>query len=130
MRFKSVLAAILAAVVLSIGFSTPGSAGGWERRGPPAGWGRERVVRHWVYRPRYQHRFHVHHRTDPYAYRYEPRGYYPYYSSGYWRPAHKVRRHRGYAAPRYYPSWGYKKRRYRHERWHARNHGGHPFWLW
>ena len=35
---------------------------------------------------RYAHLF----PEDPYAYRYEPRGYYPYYRSDYWRPAKYV----------------------------------------
>ena len=109
MRLKSLIAAIIAVCVLSLGVSNTASAFGW---------------RH--------HECHSQsrHCPDPYAYRYEPRGYYPYYSSRYWRPARKVRRHRGFRAPRYYPAWGYKKRRYRHYSWHERNHGGHPFWQW
>lgn len=67
---------------------------------------------------------------DPYAYRYEPRGYYPYYNSRYWRPGRLVRKRRGIRGPRYYPAWGLKKRRYRHQRWHERRYGGHPFWYW
>lgn len=67
---------------------------------------------------------------DPYAYRYEPRGYYPYYKSDYWRPGPLVRKRRGFKTPRYYPAWGYYHRRYRHRRWHERHHGGHPFWYW
>lgn len=73
---------------------------------------------------------HHHEGGDPYAYRYEPRGYYPYYKSRYWRPAHKVRRRAGIKAPKYYPGWGYYSRRWRHREWHARHHGGHPFWQW
>jgi hypothetical protein len=52
---------------------------------------------------------------DPYAYRYEPRGYYPYYNSGYWVPAWVLRKR--YACckpvlvlPPYYEAWGYPKR--------------------
>ena len=70
------------------------------------------------------------HGHDPYAYRYEPRGYYPYYKSHYWRPAHLVRRRRGIKAPKYYPAWGYYKKHYNHRRWHKRHHGGHRFWQW
>jgi hypothetical protein len=75
------------------------------------------------------HRHH-HSGSDPYAYRYEPRGYYPYYKSHYWRPAHRVRRRYGIRAPRYFPAWGYHKRHWRHRQWHARHHGRHHFWHW
>ncbi len=71
-----------------------------------------------------------HHGGDPYAYRFEPRGYYPYYGSHYWRPARKVRKRAGIKAPKYYPAWGYKKRHWRHREWHRRHHGGHPRWQW
>ncbi len=67
---------------------------------------------------------------DPYAYRFEPRGYYPYYKSYYWRPAHKVRRRRGIRAPRFYPAWGYYQRSWRHRKWHRKHHGGHRRWHW
>ena len=49
-------------------------------------------------------------RGDPYAYRYEPRGYYPYYGSPYWRPAREMLLYRDryhHELPRYYPAWGY-----------------------
>jgi hypothetical protein len=49
-------------------------------------------------------------RGDPYAYRYEPRGYYPYYGSPYWRPARDLLLYRDryrHELPRYYPAWGY-----------------------
>lgn len=62
---------------------------------------------------------------DPYAYRYEPRGYYPYYNSGYWRPAY-VMRQRGrarYVHPPYFAAWGYPDPRYHHRAWHAYHHG-------
>ena len=71
-----------------------------------------------------------HHGEDPYAYRYEPRGYYPYYNSDYWRPAREVRRRRGIKSPKYYPAWGYKKRTWQHRKWHQRNHGRHRRWHW
>lgn len=73
---------------------------------------------------------HHHNGGDPYAYRYEPRGYYPYYSSNLWRPAHKVRRRPGITAPPYYQAWGYRKRSWRHRAWHNRNHGRHRLWQW
>lgn len=49
---------------------------------------------------------------DPYAYRYEPRGYYPYYGSSYWRPAGEMLLYRDryrHELPRYYPAWGYPR---------------------
>ncbi len=93
----------------------------------PAGWGTVRTVQHWGYYPRYQHVYSVHYATDPYAYAYQPRGYYPYYNSGYWRPAYEMRQRRTYMYPNvqvpYYQAWGYPKRGYHHRAWHARNHG-------
>lgn len=45
---------------------------------------------------------------DPYDYYYRPRRYYPYYDSGYWRPAREVSRHRRwYRVPPYADAWGY-----------------------
>lgn len=49
--------------------------------------------------------------TDPYAYRYEPRGYYPYYDAGYWRPLCGGKLNcvpRPYQPP-YWKAWGYPK---------------------
>lgn len=69
-------------------------------------------------------------RRDPHAYVYEPRGYYPYYNSYYWRPAYEVRRKRYYALPPYYPAWGYPNPYYRHREWHRRHHGGHHIGHW
>lgn len=44
--------------------------------------------------------------VDPYAYQYEPRGYYPYYNSGYWRPnCGQCVTH--YQHPPYWAAWGY-----------------------
>lgn len=57
----------------------------------PAGYGQERVINHYVYYPRYKHVYRINGATDPYAYQPEKRGYYPFYNSGYWRPAHEVR---------------------------------------
>ena len=78
-------------------------------------------------------------REDPYAYRYEPRGYYPYYRSDYWRPTDYVRyRNRLHynvwnTQPphfRYYKSWGYPVRHWHHKQWHAWAHGRHRPWHW
>jgi hypothetical protein len=71
--------------------------------------------------------FHDHFRRggygDPYAYFYSPRGYYPYYNSGYWvKP--RVRRYKGDLPP-YYQAWGANKRYYHHGEWHYRMYGGH-----
>jgi hypothetical protein len=49
-------------------------------------------------------------RGDPYAYRYQPPRYYPYYGSPYWRPAKEIPLYRDryrHELPRYYPAWGY-----------------------
>jgi len=88
-----------------------------------SGWGHERTVAHYGYYPRYRHVYAGY--TDPYAYRYEPRGYYPYYNSGYWKPAHvmRLRKRRHYVHPPYYPAWGYPDSTYNHRAWHAEHHG-------
>lgn len=58
-----------------------------------------------------------------YGYRYEPRGYYPYYNSGYFGPPRITRF--GGVRPPYYAAWGSNKRNYRHVEWHRRHYGGH-----
>ena len=119
MRFKSLLAAL--AVVLSVAMIVPGSAeAGWRRSSVPDGWGRTRTINHYIYYPRYRHVYRVHPHTDPYAYYYEPRGYYTKSSSRYWRRADRVHRHhkvRGHHKYRYHPAWGYKKARKSRRRW-------------
>jgi hypothetical protein len=68
---------------------------------------------------------------DPYAYRYVPKGYYPYYNSGYWKPASQFYRERpNFPLPEYYEAWGSNKRSYDHELWHEEHHGGHRRWDW
>ena len=48
---------------------------------------------------------------DRYPYVYDPPRYYPYYNSGYWRPAWQMRKPRPYyVQPPYYPAWGYPVR--------------------
>lgn len=97
--------AVAAALPLMVGgLAGPAEAFGWDRYGPGD--------------------------PDPYAYRYSPRGYYPYYSSSYWRPGRYVRRRRGIKSPRYYPAWGYYKRHWRNKRWHERRYGRIPFWYY
>ncbi len=131
MRLKSMIAMVAAVLALALASPKSAEAFGWHRTGEPAGWGRMRTVRHWVYRPRHHHVYHSHVATDPYAYRYEPRGYYPYYNSHYWRPAHEMRKRRPhYALPKYYRAWGHPKRNYRHVEWHMKKYGGHRRGHW
>jgi hypothetical protein len=119
---KFIVLAILAVMVALGGLpSSPAEAGHRHYRG------NDRTVVHYGYYPRYRHVF-VRERYgygDPYAYRYEPRGYYPYYNSGYWKPAHvlRARGRRHYVHPPYYAAWGYPDRHYHHRAWHAYHHG-------
>jgi hypothetical protein len=88
-----------------------------------AGLGPSSAAQYRVRAPRYYYRLHSY--EDPFAYRYEPRGYYPYYGAGYWRPAHTQRRRYDYEArpPHYHPAWGYGPRRCHSDRWgHRRCH--------
>jgi len=71
--------------------------------------------------PHYYPFYHKHYRSDfrfdPYAYEYSPRGYYPYYNSGHWRPTRELRyrryNYRPYASlPPYYRAWGHPTRYY------------------
>lgn len=128
----SVLAAVLS--LLGLSFAAPAAASDLERDHRPAGWGRARAVHHWVYRPRYVHVIH----EDPYSYRYSPRGYYPYYNSGYWASAGYIKArnrlhynvwNREPPRFRYYKSWGYPKP-WNHHAWHKAHHGRHHRWHW
>ena len=123
MRLKCLLA--LAAGVIAVGIAAPqpASAFFFDRPDQPAGWDQTRTVRHWVYYPRYNHTYLTHPETDPHAYQYSPRGYYPYYNSGYWGPATVHRQNN--KLPPYYAAWGAPKRNYHHVEWHYRHHGGH-----
>ncbi|MEQ1717706.1 MAG: hypothetical protein ABL907_17300 [Hyphomicrobium sp.] len=129
MRLKSLLVAAFGFLSISFAASTPAAAFHWDRPDQPAGWGHMRTIRHWVYYPRYNHVYLRHGVTDPHAYRYVPRGYYPYYNSNYWRPAYKVRRNHHHLPP-YYAAWGAPKRGYRHVEWHRRHYGGHRRGNW
>ena len=123
MRLRSLLAAV--AGLLSVGLASPDPAAAFgDRPDQPANWDRVPTVRHWVYHPLYRHIYLHRSAQDPYTYHYRARGYYPYYNSGYWRPATKVRRSR-LRLPPYYAAWGAKRRGYRHVEWHRRHHGGH-----
>ena len=119
MRFKIILAA-LAVMVPAAAIAPDTADAGWRRSPVPDGWGRTRPINHYIYYPRYRHVYRVHPHTDPYAYHYEPRGYYTKSSSRYWRRAGLVHRHhevRGRYKYRYHKSWGYKKSR-KSRRWH------------
>ena len=121
MRLSIVIAAVAAGLIMLAGFSAPATALGWDKRSHCNNY----------YYKKNGRRYYYCRGSDPYAYKYERRGYYPYYKSYYWRPAHKIRpRRRSFPLPRYYPAWGYYKRRYRHRRWHKRHHGGHRFYNW
>lgn len=86
--------------------------------------GKRSVARTYAHNQRYM--FDV----DPYAYRYSPRGYYPYYNSSYWSSARYVRE-RNVAhyydwidiRPPYFQAWGHPRKGYQHRRWHAEHHG-------
>lgn len=130
MRLKNVLAAL--AALAAVGLAAPKSAeAGWTRDMRPEGWDHTQTVRHWVYYPRYAHVYLRHDDTSRYNYRYEPRGYYPYYNSGYWVPACQYCRPRyNFKLPKYYKAWGSTKRNYHHYDWHNRHHGGHRHHQW
>jgi hypothetical protein len=122
MRITSMAAYAVAALTFCMTFSTPSEAFGW-RRDAPVGWGQSQKVRHWIYYPRYHHRYHRNSATDPHGYRWVKPRYYPYYNSGYWRSAAAMRaRHKArYPHVPYYRAWGYPKRGYKarpHRRWH------------
>jgi hypothetical protein len=113
-----------ALITVAMVASTTQPAEATHRRAPD-GWGSVRTVVHYGYYPRYHHVYVTHTATDPYAYRYAPRGYYPYYNSGYWKSAHKMRcrKRARLARPPYYRSWGYPDAHYHHRAWHAEHHG-------
>jgi hypothetical protein len=100
MRVTTVLTLAAAAAILVLGAPPPAGAGNRNPDGvgiytPEAG------SRH---RPRLD-------RYDPPSWYYNPRGYYPYYGSGYWVPraAMRYRYRYHYFGPqyRYYRAWGY-----------------------
>ena len=98
MQMKNMMASLVAVVLATLLMPAPASAFAWDR-------------------------YDRHSHSDPYAYRYEHRGYYPYYGSRYWRPAHKVKRRRfRYRQPRYHRSWG-EYRHHIHKYHHSHPHG-------
>jgi hypothetical protein len=119
---KTAVAVIVAAFII-----VTGSAGGADtarasewcfRDCPPAGWGKVRAVTHWAYYPRYAHTYNIHSTTDPFAYRYYKRRYYPG-TSRYWTHDTSVER-ADFDPPHYYPAWGYDRpaRKTRHHSRH------------
>jgi hypothetical protein len=131
MRLKTVFA--LAAAVLALGLAAPkpAEASGWHRKGEHSGCERHRTVRGCAYQSRHRHVYHRRSVEDRYAYRYEPRGYYPYYNSGYWKPARMMRKARPhYRLPKYHAAWGHTKCEYRHGMWHNKHHGRHRHHHW
>ena len=134
MSIKTILSTLTLAVGLATAWAGVAEADG--DRHPP-GWGETRDVNHHVYYPRYRHHYQIHPVTDPYAYRYSPRGYYPYYNAHYWAPTHvlaarkRCRLH--VASPwcyKYHASWGAPRRGYHHKSWHYRHHGRHHLGHW
>jgi hypothetical protein len=130
MRLKAVLAA--AVLGLAFGFAPGYAAMAADLDKPVA---KKRVKYHKGHYGHYAYDI----REDPYAYQYEPRGYYPYYRSDYWRPAGYIRyRNRLHynvwnTRPphyRFYRSWGYPLKYWPHYNWHARYHGRHRPWHW
>lgn len=131
-RVKNLLLAAAAVACTALGMPQQAEAFGY-REHRPDGWDNARVVRHWVYYPRYVHVYNV----DPYAYQHSPRGYYPYYGSRYWVPAHVVRKRNYYhynnwnVQPpryRYHPAWGYPKRWHHGKAWRAKR--GYRYHRW
>lgn len=118
MRMKSLLLALTALVGFSAAPVQPVAADGMKDR-------KATVTRkHTYHRPAYEFA------PDRYAYRYEPRGYYPYYNAGYWAPADYIRaRNRAHyydwidIRPPYFESWGSPRRDYHHREWHDAHHG-------
>lgn len=99
MRFKSPLAALIAVSAFSL--LLPATASAWSG-----------------------HHYNENSAADPYAYQYEPRGYYPYYRSDYWRHPSEVRNRRfRFHQPPYFRAWGLHK----YEHVERRYHEGHRY---
>jgi hypothetical protein len=93
MARTGIMAVTAAIIAISIPASGAAAAGG-----EPIGHGRAAAITY------------ANDRGDPYAYRYQPRVYYPYYGSPYWRPAAEMLLYRerySHELPPYYPAWGY-----------------------
>lgn len=129
MRWKKLALKVLAVVSFGLAGLVPASAADLVRTSPSADCCHERVVKHHVYYPRYHHVHKFYPAPDPYGYRPEPRGYYPYYNAGYWRPSHGRPYRPRYEFPSYYKAWGSTKH-WHHKQWHNANHGRHYPWHW
>ena len=126
MRLKTVFAVAAAGVALGLASPDPASAFDRDRPDIPQGWHGEQTVRHWVYYPRYRHYYLTNGQADPFGYDYRPRGYYPYYNSGYWKPAGDVElRRAAFVRPTYYPAWGAERTHRHHAKWHKDHHRTH-----
>lgn len=70
--------------------------------------------------------------ADRYRYEYEPRGYYPFYNSGYWVPTRTLKNTTRYhfRLPKYYPSWGGPRKYWDNNAWHAAHDGRNWPWHW
>jgi hypothetical protein len=136
MRNVKWLAMICAGLTILLAGTTTASAGkGWFYNGvhhkyAPSGVGYAQPVTRWVYKPNYTYRYKLHSHSDPYRYHYQPRGYYPYYNSGYWRSRRAVHRRYKFRHPRYHRAWGAHRRNYHHRSWHYRHHGPHKKGHW
>lgn len=119
MRFKSLLLALAALLAFGAVPMQPAAADGM-KDGRKASMVRKGA-----------HHYHKYEfEPDPYIYRYEPRGYYPYYNSSYWSPARVVRErnHMRYyheidIRPPYFTAWGHPRKDYHHRQWHDEHHG-------
>jgi hypothetical protein len=120
MRTKSIFAALAVLAALIVALPQSASAGFFRH---DRDWGRERVVTHRIYKPRYRHRYYRKSYGDPYHYRYVKPRYYPAYNSHYWVPARYYRKCcKHYHLPRYHKAWGYPRRGYKHRRDSHRHH--------
>ena len=124
MRISAILAAAIMVVLFVAGASQTAVAHGWKSSDSA------RHVHTCPKRYRHRHKYRTNSYEDPYRYCYVPRGSYPYYNSGYWRPRHQVKTHYRFKQPPYYKAWGENRRHYRHREWHRNNHGRIPFWRW
>ena len=129
MRWNCLLAGVSAVAALGLAAVQPAQADGYRA----AKGSRE-------YRPAYYPAYYPVQRrpvvsayfiTDPYAYRYEPRGYYPYYDSGYWRPicGSNINSVPQAYQPPYWKAWGYPKP-WSNRAFHRVYHGRIRAWHW
>ncbi len=131
MRHSTTFALIAGLISALFAAAAPAAATDFQRADVPHGWAHERLVRHWVYYPRYQHVYYSNSATDPYAYKPEARGYYPYYNSGYWKARRHVAKNRAnFKHPVYYKAWGANRKHYTHNKWHSQHHGRHEHGHW